>query len=102
MTPQQIATNTRGAALVRAAMNGTGRSLESLAAAVQDAAAVRDAYMEALTNAVTETRGAEAVGARESLDAGARVIAATNQLRAAQARVNALSAEYQAVRRSLL
>lgn len=89
--------NTRGAALVRAALNRTGRSLPAVREAMADAGAVRDAYLDALERAVADCRQAERQGARPTLDAGARVIAAIKQLNAAQARVNALAAEAEVI-----
>lgn len=96
-TEAQAQVNTRGAALVRAALNKTGRSLEQIRQAMDDAGAVRDAYLDALERAVADCRQAERQGARPTLDAGARVIAAIKQLNAAQAHVNALAAEAQLV-----
>ena len=96
-TEEQAQVNTRGAALVRAALNRTGRSLPAVREAMADAANVRDAYLDALERAVADCRQAEQLGPRPTLDEGARVMAALKQLTAAQARVNALAAEAEVI-----
>lgn len=97
----QIAVNLRGIARVRAAMHQAGnapRTLREVSEAIQDAARVRDSFAHALDTALCLAQDAEdhgAGGLSNALAAGARVAAATVQLKAAQGRVNALLAEYQ-------
>lgn len=97
----QIAVNLRGIARVRAAMHQAGsepRTLSQIGEAIQDAGRVRDSFAAALDEALALAQDAEdhgAGGLSNALAAGARVAAATVQLKAAQGKVNALLAEYQ-------
>lgn len=78
--------------------SGTPRTLPQISQAIADAAQVRDAYAHALDQALHDAREAEERGAGHlsyALTAGSKVAAATVQLKAAQATVNRLLAEYQ-------
>lgn len=89
--------NSRGAARVRAAMR-PARSLEQISRALTDQAQVRDAYADALHQALVSSQDQERSGhVAGALESGARLAAAAVQLNAAQATLNALLAEAQAV-----